>query len=90
MVVHNGHCLDKVQTGTFAEGYMHYDHEGNENNSNKSAGDTLGSTNNQNGVMVEYAALMADTAYQGQIQETWKWDIIGFEQKQIKWTVSSV
>ncbi len=27
---------------------MHYDHRGNENNSNKSAGDALGSANIQN------------------------------------------
>ncbi len=32
-----------------AEGRMHYDHRGNENNSNKSAADALGSANTWNG-----------------------------------------
>ncbi len=58
MVGHNGHCLGKVRTGMSAEGRMHYDETGNENNSNKSAGDALGSANTQNGGRVS-AALMA-------------------------------
>ncbi len=49
MVGHNGHCLGKVRIGTFAEGRMHYDHRGNENNSNKYAGDALRSANTRNG-----------------------------------------
>ncbi len=39
----------KVQTKTSVEGRMHYDLRGNENNSNKSAEDALGSANVQNG-----------------------------------------
>ncbi len=35
--------------GMSTEGHMHYDHRGNENNSNKSAGDVLGSANTLNG-----------------------------------------
>ncbi len=49
MVGHNGHFPDKVRTGTSAAGRMHYDRRGNENNSNKSAGDALGSANTRNG-----------------------------------------
>ncbi len=48
MVGHNGDCLGKVQTGTSAEGSMHSDNKGNENNSNKSIGDALGSANSRN------------------------------------------
>ncbi len=36
----NEHCLGKVRAGTSAEGRMYYDHRGNENNSNRSAGET--------------------------------------------------
>ncbi len=44
----NGHCLGKVGAGTPAENCMHYYHRGNENNSNKSAEDVLGSANTWN------------------------------------------
>ncbi len=64
MLGHNGHCLGKVQnclgkvqTGMSVEGCMHYDHKGNENKSNKSAGVALGSTHTWNSM--ESAALMA-------------------------------
>ncbi len=43
------HCPDKVQAGMPAEGRMYYDLSGNENNSNKSLGDFLGSANTGNG-----------------------------------------
>ncbi len=49
MVGHNGYCLGKVRTGTSAEGRMHNDYRGSENNSNKSAGDALESDNTRNG-----------------------------------------
>ncbi len=45
MVGHNGHCLGKVRTETSTEGRMHYGHRLNENNSDKSVRDALGSTN---------------------------------------------
>ncbi len=48
MVGHNGDCLGKVQTGTSAEDSMHSDQWGNENNSNRSVGDVLGSANSRN------------------------------------------
>ncbi len=38
-------CLGKARIGTSVEGRMHYDHRGNENNSNESTGDALGSAN---------------------------------------------
>ncbi len=49
MVRQNRHCLGEVRARTFTEGRMYYDHRGNENNSNKSAGDALGSANTWNG-----------------------------------------
>ncbi len=45
MVGHNGDCLRNVKTGTFTEGSMHSDDRGDENSSNKSVGDALGSAN---------------------------------------------
>ncbi len=48
MAGHNKDCLGKVQTGTSAEGSMHSDHRGDENNSNRSVGDVLGSANSWN------------------------------------------
>ncbi len=48
MVGHNGDCLGKVPTGTAAEGSAHSDHRGDENNSDKSVGDALGSADSRN------------------------------------------
>ncbi len=48
MMGHNGDCLGKVQTGTSAEGSIHADHRGDENNSNKSVVDALGFANSRN------------------------------------------
>ncbi len=47
MVGPNGDCLGKVRTRMSAEGDTHYSHRGNENNSNKSIGDALGSANSR-------------------------------------------
>ncbi len=48
MVGHTGDCFAKVKTETSAEGSMHSDHRGDENNSNKSGGDALESANSRN------------------------------------------
>ncbi len=55
----HGYCLGKVRAGTSAEGCMYYDHRGNENNSNKSVGDVLGSANtgNSGGVCSTYGSI---------------------------------
>ncbi len=47
MVGYNGDYCGKVQTGTSAEGSMHSDHRGDENNSNKNV-DVVGSANSRN------------------------------------------
>ncbi len=60
MVGHNGHCPGKVQTETSAEDRMHYDHRGNENNSNKCAGDALGSAMESAVLMAAYRLLRPD------------------------------
>ncbi len=41
--------IGKVRMGTSLEGCTHYDHRGNENNSDKSTGNALGSANTWNG-----------------------------------------
>ncbi len=48
MLRHNGDCLGKVQTGMSAEGSMYSDHRGDENNSNKSVENALGSASSRN------------------------------------------
>ncbi len=65
MVGHNGDCFGKVQTGTSAEGSMHSDHKGDENNPNKSVGDARESANSR----VESVALVDAYALQSQIRE---------------------
>ncbi len=47
MVVHNEDCLGMVQSGTSAEGSIHFHHRADENNYNKSFGDVLGSVNSR-------------------------------------------
>ncbi len=49
MVRQSRHCFGNVRTGTPAEGRMYYDYRGNENNSDESAGDVLGSAKTWNG-----------------------------------------
>ncbi len=45
---HNRNCLDKVQTGTSAEGHIHYDHRTMRTTLPKKAGNALGSAITQN------------------------------------------
>ncbi len=52
MIGQNEYYLGKVQAGTSAEDHIYYDCRGSENNSNKSAGDVLGSAITWNGVGV--------------------------------------
>ncbi len=49
MVGQNGYRRGKIRARTSVEGHMYYDHRGYENNSNKSAGDVLGSANTWDG-----------------------------------------
>ncbi len=44
MMGQNEYCLAKVWVGMPADSNMHFDHRGNENNSNKRTGDVLEST----------------------------------------------